>query len=195
MSKRARTYLALMSLAFAGAVQAADAPKTDPKAEERFGKGKVTIVNATARPVVAWFGKTELGPVPPNGRQLFEKMPVGSRLLHAIASAGDVRWGPREVYITEDGGEWKLEENATTGLQVVNNTAEDLIVYVSDEESGKAPAGGAFRILDVKKGSLKLSAKTASGKANYSARFFDIKEGQMSEWKIGRSAAPPPAAT
>lgn len=183
---------ALILLALAIATPAVLAQGGKPGGIRATPKGKLTVINDTPWAVTVTMGEKELGQVPAKGRQEYTELPGGSKFLMTSSAAGDRRWGPKQVYITEAGVEYKVSESATTGFKIVNYTKEDLIVLLSDQPTGKAPKDGTAVFAEMKPGTVKVAARSASGKLAYSPRYIDVKEGQLAEWKIG---TPPAGAT
>lgn len=158
-------------------------------------KGMVAVVNETATPISVWLGEEKLGEILPGARREFTETPAGSfittgsRLLMAQSAAEDRRWGPREILVSEEGSEWKVNESATTGVKITNYTKDALAVQIDAKPAGKVAAGGDALFMDLRKGMVKFSATSVSGKLSYSPRFIEVKEGAMAEWKIGNAPA------
>lgn len=155
-------------------------------------KGKLIVVNETATPIVVRMGEAELGQVPAGGRQEFDKIALGSRLVTVGSGGGDRRWGPLDAFVTREGAEVRIREDATSGVRLHNYTAEALVVLEGPTQVPMAtvPAGAEGVFASMKPGTYKFGARSASGKLQYSARFLTVKEGALTEWTVGRAPAP-----
>ncbi len=175
-------------------------------AEEPAGKGKFTLVNTTDKALSVWLGEAPLTgctdcpkEVPANGRQEFKGMAVGTRLITIANSTGDRRWGPKEIQVSQEGSEVKVDESSTTGVKLTNYTKDDVVVLLAEKPIGKvAGNGGTGVFADMRPGMNKFSARSASGKLQYSPKYIEVKEGELYDWKLGSApagaAAPAPAS-
>ncbi len=177
---------ALIAAPFAGAA----GPSTTPSAKK---DGKITVQNDSGEHVDVWIGAAKVGSVEPHSRKLIGEIWIGSRILVAKSQSGNIHWGPKSLYVTKDGVDWKLPGTATMGVVVKNYTKQDLLVYMGEEEAGLAKAGGTATFMGLKPGAHKFKVMSTNKRFQYSPRFLDVKKGAVTPYVLGRAPATAPS--